>query len=307
MRKKDYSKHAEKLACFFPPIQMMTPQNLPGIIMNYVMAPYMPETPFLNAKRPILTLGSCFAEHIASHLKKRHYQADHYLCSERLFTTHALRAFFDGLCTHTHDPALIDDLEKNRILLDSMHTTLQTGCTVILTLGLGISWFDKHTGNMVHNPFPRDKATAEARNQSFANPDMFKRYEMRLTSVEENAQNIRACIEHIKTLNTNNDIIISLSPIPLQACVSDHAFFVSDTLSKSTLRLAIEEVMHTAQHDVHYFPSYEVVRGVMPHFGSPWGKDGVSRHVNSDVIHLIMELFMLGYAEQAPEKAAADA
>jgi len=55
-------------------------------------------------------------------------------------------------------------------------------------------------------------------------------------------------------------VILTVSPVPLIATAEDKHVLVSNTYSKSALRVVADEVSR-ARDDVAYFPSYEIITG----------------------------------------------
>ncbi len=94
-----------------------------------------------------------------------------------------------------------------------------------------------------------------------------ERHRFRQTSVAENEQNILAIVELIRSTNPTAPIVLTLSPVPLKATFR-HISCVTDCVSKSVLRVAIDNVMSMEPDDVWYWPSFEVVRWAGAHF--PW-------------------------------------
>lgn len=60
---------------------------------------------------------------------------------------------------------------------------------------------------------------------------------------------------------------------------------------KSTLRVAIDEVMRAGHSGVTYWPSFEIVRWLGGHLGmSMFGEDGNTRHVNRAAVRMILNM-----------------
>ena len=69
-----------------------------------------------------------------------------------------------------------------------------------------------------------------------------------------------------------------------------------DCISKSTLRVAVANVMRDKIEGVFYWPSFEIVRWLAPHIAPAYGvDDGLLRHVNTGLIDLITDLFVEYY------------
>jgi GSCFA family len=95
-------------------------------------------------------------------------------------------------------------------------------------------------------------------------------------------------------------IILTVSPVPLQATFTASDCIVANEVSKSALRVAAEQL---AKHpSVDYFPSYEIVRsGGLPSYY----RDFV--HVKGPVVDRVTRYMLeaYGYAEGADGTAVA--
>lgn len=117
------------------------------------------------------------------------------------------------------------------------------------------------------------------------------RHKFGLTSVAENVRNLEGMYAAMRRMNPSIRLIVSLSPVPMMASFSDAHCIVSDTVSKSVLRVAVDEFCRN-HREVIYFPSYEIVR-VMAR--EPFESD--NRHVKLDLVEKIMTTFMRAYGD----------
>lgn len=296
MRPRDFTDKQQVLDMRFPSsLRGVEPEQF---MRSHVCGPYAPPTPPVDKSTRIITLGSCFAGNVAKAFSARDYDIIHYTFSERLFTTFATREFFASLQSGAVPDALIDNDPKNASRVDGIRASLADGCTVIMTLGMSMCWYDKTTGKMIHDPIGKeakyDFETGEfTTGGKIGIKERLSRYEMRHTDVGENADNLDAVVRTIRSFNEKNVVILTLSPVPLHWCQSDDPIVPADCLSKSVLRIAIEDVMKKGYDGVYYFPSFEIVRWAMPHFNYPaWGMDdGEPRHVTKELIKLIIRTF----------------
>ena len=145
----------------------------------------------------------------------------------------------------------------------------------ILTFGLSEVWYDEPTGNVFWRTIPKD----------VYDPD---RHKFRLSTVDENRNNIRAIYDLIRKYRRDAKVIITLSPVPLIATFRDVSCISANSVSKATLRVAVDEVLREVRDEGHlfYWPSYELVTDV---FRSPYRAD--RRHVRPVVLNYIMRLF----------------
>jgi len=118
-------------------------------------------------------------------------------------------------------------------------------------------------------------------------------FEMRTTSPSWNAGNIRRIIDSIRAANRDARIFLTLSPAPLNYSFEFPSTIVCDCLSKSVLRVAIQEVLGDKRENVRYWPSFEIVRWVGCHLGPVFGTDdGHPRHVSNFIVDAIVRNFI---------------
>jgi len=149
-----------------------------------------------------------------------------------------------------------------------------------ITLGLIETWYDSKNGvylNMTPSPRLLSKYPG--------------RFELRILDFNENLANLKKIYDLLtKYCNKNLDIIITVSPIPLQATYSNKDVIVANMLSKATLRTAVDTWanMHS---NVHYFPSYEIV--MFSNQRIIWNQD--KRHLKGVMAQYIMEVLKKNY------------
>jgi hypothetical protein len=92
--------------------------------------------------------------------------------------------------------------------------------------------------------------------------------------------------------------------VPLLATHRPLSCLTADCVSKSVLRVALDQVMADQAADVYYWPSFEIVKwmgATVP--WSAYGENGSSRDVNRRLIGPIIDAFVEAYYR--PEDAAA--
>jgi len=152
----------------------------------------------------------------------------------------------------------------------------------VITIGLSEVWRDQETGGVFWRGVPQ--AIFDEGRHTF-----------QISSVEENTANMLAIVELVRRHCGAKPIIFTLSPVPLIATHrTDVTCMLADTVSKSILRVAIDQVMRRRLDDVYYWPSFEIVRWASGHssyraFGDD---DGAPRHVNSDHVDVIIDTFI---------------
>jgi len=111
--------------------------------------------------------------------------------------------------------------------------------------------------------------------------------EMHLSGFAENSANLEAIRGHIKAMNSDARIVVTVSPVPLERTFSDRDILIANTEGKATLRACAGEFAR-AHDDVTYFPAYEMV--TLMGEGAIQQRD--LRHVDQRVVSAIMQAFI---------------
>lgn len=258
---------------------------------KYVLEGWAPERPLIRPDTQITAFGSCFAANISNWLSRRNYRVltkdesarDAYVvsCGEGMVNSFVIRQqfewawenkTFDGTLWHGYkaeeygyDPAVQAETKR---LFDATDV-------FILTFGLSEVWYDEPTGNVFWRTIP--KAAYDP-----------ARHKFRVSTVEENRDNLRAIYRLIRTHRPDAHVIFTLSPIPLIATFRDVACLTANSVSKAVLRVAIDEVVREFRDEgkLSYWPSYELVTDV---FHNPFKPD--RRHPKNQILNYIMTLF----------------
>ncbi|MDQ3230443.1 MAG: GSCFA domain-containing protein [Pseudobdellovibrionaceae bacterium] len=216
-----------------------------------------PPDPFLDLKQPILTLGSCFAEHMGQKLLDFKWQGlnapfgtlFHPLALARLLRMAVERTDLDEELFTEHDGAFFHhDLHSRfyaadratlqlrwQALAAKVRDVLQTVPCVLLTLGTAWVYARKADGHLVANCHkkPADQ------------------FEKRLLTGQE----IQTALDEIlHFLPTSSPLVVSLSPVRHKRDT-----MVLNSLSKSLLLVQIHECVARHVHRVRYFPAYEIM------------------------------------------------
>lgn len=190
-----------------------------------------------------------------------------------------------GICIDPHiNPSLkpVDrarTLERHRIMTHVMRRI--SDCRVVfITLGLVEVWYDKQVGVYL-NITP----TAEMRER---HPG---RYEFAATGYPENLANLERVHELLARFGRPDlKIVVTVSPIPLQATYTGQDIVLANTYSKSTLRAAAQD--WAAKHpNVQYFPSYEIVMNSDKRIA--WARD--FRHVTGRIAAVAVDSFVSAF------------
>ena len=263
----------------------------PEAIAEFVLKGWLPAAPAVDHGTRITAFGSCFAENISTWLFKRNFNvlnksdpaSSAYVVrmGEGMVNSFVIRQqfewawenkVFEEQLWHGYDAEEYGYDEQVRLETKAIFDTTDV---FILTFGLSEVWYDEPTGNVFWRTVPRDRYDP-------------KRHKFRVSTVEENRDNILAIHELIRKYRPDAKTIITLSPIPLIATFRNAGCLTANSVSKATLRVAIDQAMSAAGADreVYYWPSYELVTDV---FHLPYKPD--RRHVRGEVIEYILKLF----------------
>ncbi|HEX7966537.1 MAG TPA: GSCFA domain-containing protein [Gammaproteobacteria bacterium] len=172
-------------------------------------------------------------------------------------------------------------LERRR-LIQEVNARIRDCRVVFMTLGLVEVWYDKQ---------------AEVYLNTTPNKEMLQlnpgRYEFMVSNYLQNMDNM----EQLHALLSRHghpelQMVVTTSPVPLQATFSGQDIVVANTYSKSTLR-AVAQDFASAHDNVQYFPSYEIVMN--SERGMAWEDD--LRHVQGGMTQHVMDLFMRNFVE----------
>ncbi len=232
---------------------------------KYILPGYAPDAPFLEMNTPVVSIGSCFAEHIAATLVKAGLPVQLLGVGETinmvLGTEEIMTKIISG------DTPEYFKARQN----------LRSASLLILTVGVALQSF------------------LDGQSIQRWGAEVGRRVTFRMLSVDEVYACLRKVIGMARAENPNVHIVLTLSPIPLK--MSSHlSVFGQDCLSKSILRTAIEAVLDRNIQGISYWPSFEIVRWLGGHSGPFFGVDGEdNRHVSVPVLDAIMSMFVDHY------------
>jgi hypothetical protein len=145
---------------------------------------------------------------------------------------------------------------------------------IILTLGLSEVWFDKESGIYLNH------APTMATIKAYPN-----RFECHVLDTEETIvwlEKILAILD--EHLSPKKNIILTVSPVPLNRTFRGIDVTVANSYSKAVLRSAVDKII-SKRPELLYFPSYEMTVHSDPQI--VWGQTDF-RHINRDFVTLIM-------------------
>jgi hypothetical protein len=245
--------------------------------------------PFTISKTDkIATAGSCFAQHISKALIGegigflQYEKADSESAGKlpvysarygNIYTTRQLKQLFQrayGIFTPKHaawrreDGRYVDPFRPNEFeagFEDPRQVSIETkahlaavrqvfeNCDVfIYTLGLTEVWICDADGAALPLP-PGVIAAPEDETATFTPTNL---------SVSEMTEELSSFIDDMRLVNPNVRFILTVSPVPMVATFNDRHVILSNTYSKSALRVVAQNVSER-QPGVLYFPSYEMI------------------------------------------------
>jgi GSCFA family len=251
-------------------------------------------TPIIGAKTAVASAGSCFAQHIARELKRRGFSyidtepgpawldeesrasLGYGLYSARfgnIYTTAQLEQLIDRAYCHFepdqlawqdgsvwYDPfrpsaqpggfasreEVLSDRNVHHAAVRQLFETLDV---FVFTLGLTEAWRSRKDGAV----FP----ACPGCDVGDFDPALFEFVNF---SVSEVSGSLDRFLARLASVNSNAQVILTVSPIPLAATYTQRHVVEATTYSKSVLRVVAEEA-RVRHRNVHYFSSYEIVTG----------------------------------------------
>ncbi len=267
------------------------------LVRQFMLKDFEPEKKLLTKTTAVSALGSCFAGHIAQRLNERGVSVFYKQIGEDINNTFANRFLLKWIengpqCALTTELEGIYGADQRA----EFHERFSSTGVFIFTLGVAPAFFDRKTGDfmLAHGGASENKLLPEIA-------------EFRTTTVAENLGNLRAIVETARRLSPGAKFVITVSPVPLAATYEMGSAIVADCLSKSTLRLTVDQYLKETGEFAYYWPSYEIVRWLGPYltekpvFGAD---DGYSRHVSTWLVDMIMKLFIEYFGDETLSKAA---
>jgi hypothetical protein len=240
----------------------------------------------------IATAGSCFAQHIGNNLRRhganfldlepapaflppestRHWGYGIFTCRYgNIYTTRQLVQLFDEAFGERRPLELV--WERDRRCFDAMRPAIdpvgqanaqtvlalrdihlaavrqmfETLDLFVMTLGLTEAWMSRKDGTV----YP----TAPGTIAGAYDPDFYQFVNFDYAAV---LQDMEDFWNRLKTVNPAARLLLTVSPVPLQATASGQHVLVATTQSKSILR-AVAGNFCEGRDEAWYFPSYEII------------------------------------------------
>jgi hypothetical protein len=277
----------------------------------------------INKTQKIATAGSCFAQHIARHLKKNgfnFYSAErvHSLINEDLSSEYG----FDDFSARYGNVYTIRQLLQLFLMAFGKFNPQENAWKS--SDGYWIDPFRPRIqpdGFRSHEELSLDRIQhLRAVKKMFLDLDIFiftmgltecwssrkdgsvfplcpgvaggqfnsKKYFFSNLSFTENKNDLILFIESLKKINPSAKVILTVSPVPLTATATDNHILTATTYSKAVLRNVCEEMQANYKHII-YFPSYEIITGAFNR-GSYFASN--LRSITEDGVEHVMKVFL---------------
>lgn len=241
-----------------------------------------------------VTLGSCFASNLAFALEREGMEAGSFTFAEDVNNTYTNRTFFEQVLAFNDTG---QDHEFLKQLVSECHRRISEAGVLIFTSGTSIGFFDSENRPVV----PKVQSLA-------VNAVFFKENKARKITVSENAENLRFIIAAARIINPAIKIVLTVSPVPLSRSFEEDSALIGDCVSKSTLRVAVDEVVGDGIPGVYYWPSFEIAKWILPHYGGEQPKemffgaeDEFSNHPAKAMVETIVAAFLSYALVENPE------
>lgn len=303
----------------------------PNLLDPVVSAPFT-----ISKEDRLVTAGSCFAQHVArfmseagfnhhitetahplisGDLAKRHNYQMFAARYGNIYTTRQLRQLLQRAFgefspeavswTSANGPGVVDpfrpqiqpgyfideaELEVDREFhFHSIRTAIEEMDVFVFTLGLTEAWVDTRDGAV----FPIAPGVAGG----VYDPETVK---FKNFDDGEVFDDLFAAISFIREKRPDVKIILTVSPVPLNATFEDRHVLVSTVWSKAVLRIAAEKCV-TAFENCAYFPSFDIITS--PHARGQY-YDADCREVTAAGVKKVMGLFLKHYTDQGQKDAS---
>ena len=277
--------HRQRVQMF--PATFAAYDDVPRLFRDHILPGHAPEKPILTDSDVVVTLGSCFAQELREVLEFAEFASSNFWIPAGLNNTYALLDFVSwsvtGAATHrgfryerSADGDIVEWTPQHEQA--AYNELFATAGAFVFTLGLAEVWADRSTGQVFWRGVPDEMFDAD-------------RHEFRLTTVAENERNIREIVDLVRTINPEAPVVLTLSPVPLQATFRDISCVTADCVSKSVLRVALDDFMSENPENVYYWPSFELVKwGGAVFDWRAYGAD--ARHVHRYLVDCIVTAFV---------------
>jgi hypothetical protein len=207
-----------------------------------------------------------------------------FVYTDNIGIEHTKEGYVD-LFLHIHNkPISLQRLIERRKQIDELYKELIDSTTIIITLGLTECWYD-NIGKCYLNKAPSKILISN-------NPG---RYEFHRMDADDVLDRMSKTIELINKHSIKN-ILLTVSPVPLEATFTSYNAIMVNSYSKSVLRIVAQKLMESYDN-VDYFPSYEIaLSSGLANFRN----DNI--HVEDHLVKTITEHMISNYYLKKPDE-----
>lgn len=245
----------------------------------------------IGSDAKIVTAGSCFAQHVARHLRDQGYALFETEPAHPLMSTSLAES-----CGYGVYAARYGNIYTSRQLLQLWRRANGQMLPVDDCWPEDGCWFDPFRPTIQPGGFSSLREYSEDRKQHFAavrrafsEMDVFvftlgltecwvsradgaayplcpgiaagrfdtERHVMINLGVQDVVEDLRAFLAEVREINPHLRLILTVSPVPLAATAESQHVLAATTYSKSVLRVAAETLAR--QDEAYYFPAYEII------------------------------------------------
>jgi hypothetical protein len=302
--------------------------------------PVAPFPVLLTPQQPVVTAGSCFAQHISRHFKRAGFnflvtEPGHPLLAEdvratlnygvfsarfgNIYTSRQLEQLFRR-AYGTFEPADVAWERPDGRVVDPFRPTIQPGgfhtreellvdrrqhLAAVRRAFEAASVFIFTLGLTECWAARADGAVFPVAPGVAGGTYDPERYAFVNLTADEVVADMTRFIASLRSVNPGVVLVLTVSPVPLAATAVDRHVLVSTAYSKAVLRVAAETLAASVPH-VHYFPSYEIITA--PFSRGQYYSDDLRSVTEAGVEH-VMSLFFRHVAglEARPEPLPAPA
>lgn len=245
---------------------------------------FLPEKHAKLSDLRVLTFGSCFAGNIHEALILRDVRSARVGFSEEVNSPFMNAVYISHLIDgdaskykDVYSQFAEHDWHQDGANAQQVLPVMREASVIVFTVGLAQIWSDRKTNAPVLLP----------------DFDDLSAYTTRFLYPKPQSDFIVEIIEAVRKVNQDAQIVVTLSPVPLQMSMSRASVAQADCISKSILRVAIQFVMEKKLPRVHYFPSFEFFRWYSGHSAEQFfGVDGKTRHPSQELIDFVVAKFL---------------
>lgn len=288
----EQSGKADLRGKIFPRSRIESAAEFDEVVNTGIIRGYEPDAPLISKTTRIITAGSCFAENVAKQLNAAGYAINHAAFTDNLFTPLALQLFMDCLREERWQ-----EMQANWGIGDegpALRQAICSGAVLIITFGLSTVWVDKRTGLPTLDPTTKTHTADGHGVRKLPDPRVYAMSQMSVADIKASMSGI---ISSIRAMSPAAPVILTVSPIPLAFSASNQPVIVADCLSKSGLRISIDELRSSPLPGVYYFPSFEILRWFATMIEPIWFEDGILSHIRHDWINYTVSKFRQFYCE----------